>query len=783
MRHLIYLQLLLLLLFTSSTAIAQNDRYTVSGYVSDNANGEKLIGATVYVKQIATGTVTNLYGFYSITLEPGEYTFQYSYVGFQDVEKPVSLRENMKLDIDLSEDSNLIEEVVVTAERKDENVKSIEMSKQKLGIKKIKTIPAVFGEVDIIKAIQLLPGVSATGEGQSGFNVRGGSVDQNLILLDEAPVYNAAHLLGFFSVFNSDAIKNVEIYKGGIPAEYGGRLSSVLDIRMKDGNNKKFAATGGIGSISSRLTIEAPLKKDESSFILSGRRTYADVFLALSPDSSVRENTVFFYDLNTKVNYKLGESDRIYLSGYFGNDVFRSGDFEFSWGNRTGTARWNHVFNDKLFSNLTLIYSNYDYALGTTEDKTGFKWDSEIEDLSAKLDFNYFPNTKNTLKFGLQTIHHTFQPGKIKGVGEESIFGGFELDKNWALESALYLSNEHKLSSRLTALYGVRYSHFNNLGGSNVYSYDENYAVVDTTTYAKGESYNSFGNVEPRLGMRYSLTETSSIKASYNRMAQYVHLASNGISSSPLDLWFPSSSNIDPQIADQVALGYFHNFRDDSYEASLELYYKDIKNAIDFKDHAQLLINKFIEGELRVGEARAYGAELLVKKNVGAFTGWLGYTLSKSERKIAEINDGEWYNATWDKTHDLSLVGSYEYSKRSTFSANWIYATGRAITLPTGRFDYNGSSVPVYSDRNAERMPAYHRLDLGWNLKCKDKPDRWLFWDLNVSVYNAYNRHNAYTINFADADGDVVDGQTPEQEATKTYIFPILPSVTWNFKF
>ncbi len=779
MKHLIPL----LLAFVSLVGFTQNDRYTISGYVSDGANGEKLIGATVFVNEIATGTVTNLYGFYSITLDPGDYTLQISYVGFQDVERTVSLTENVKLDIELGEDSNIIENVVVTAERKDENVKSVEMSKQKLGIKKIKSIPAVFGEVDIIKAIQLLPGVSATGEGQSGFNVRGGSVDQNLILLDEATVYNAAHFLGFFSVFNSDVIKNVEIYKGGIPAEYGGRLSSVLDIRMKDGNNKKFAATGGIGTISSRLTLEAPLKKDESSFIISGRRTYADVFLALSSDSTVRDNSVFFYDLNAKVNYKLGENDRIFLSGYFGDDVFRAGDFQFDWGNRTGTARWNHVFNDKLFSNLTLIYSRYDYSLGATDDNTGFEWRSDIEDLSGKLDFNYFLNPQNTLKFGLQSIHHTFTPGIIRGVGDETIFGEFILDESRAIESGVYVSNEQKISSRFTALYGFRYSQFNNIGRDNVYSYDENFEVADTTSFERGKSYNSFGNFEPRLGLRYSLTEASSIKASYNRMAQYIHLASNGISSSPLDLWFPSSTNVEPQIADQVALGYFHNFIDDSYEASLEFYYKDIKNAIDFQDHAQLLFNRFLEGELRFGEARAYGAELLVKKNTGAFTGWLGYTLSRSERRIDEINNGEWYNATWDKTHDISLVGSYEYSKRSTFSANWVYATGRAITLPTGRFDFNGSSVPVYSDRNAERMPAYHRLDLGWTLQCKEKPDRKLFWDLNVSVYNAYNRHNAYTINFSETDAEVPEGQSAEVEATQTFIFPILPAVTWNFKF
>lgn len=764
-------------MLTTYQIFAQANEYTISGTIFDNSSGETLIGANILIEELGTGSVTNAYGFYSITLPAGDYTLRSSYVGFADFTKQISLSENIKLDIELDEEGTKLTDVVITAEKKNKNIESIEMSKEKISIAKIKSIPAVFGEVDIIKAIQLLPGVSATGEGQSGFNVRGGSVDQNLILLDEATVYNAAHFLGFFSVFNPDVVKNVEIYKGGIPAEYGGRLSSVLDVRMNEGNKKKFAATGGIGTISSRLTLEGPLKKNESSFIVAGRRTYADQFLRFAQDTSIRNNKVFFYDLNAKLNYKLGENDRVFLSGYFGDDVFEAGGARIQWGNRTGTARWNHIYNDRLFSNVTLIYSDYDYSLGSTDEVAGFTWDSNIEDISGKVDFSYFLNSKNSLKFGAQVTDHEFEPGKIEGVGE-SVFGGLDLDNRSALEGAVYVSNEQKITPNLTALYGLRYSVFANTGGSNVYSYDEDFQVMDTTFIKKGEIYNQFGNLEPRLGLRLKLGENNSLKASYNRMAQYIHLASNGISSSPLDIWFPSSSNVKPQLADQVAFGYFHNFQDDAYETSVEVYYKDIQNAIDFEDHAQLLLNQFIEGELRFGEARAYGAEFLIKKNTGKLTGWIGYTLSKSERRIDEINDGEWYNATWDKTHDASVVLSYELNPRISLSANWVYATGRAVTFPTGKYEYNGWTVPVYSDRNAERMPAFHRGDLGFTLKNKEKEGRKFFWDMNVSIYNVYNRKNAYSINFRD------DPDRPgEQIAEKTYIFPILPSVTYNFKF
>ncbi|MCB0610711.1 MAG: TonB-dependent receptor, partial [Lewinella sp.] len=642
------------------------------------------------------------------------------------------------------------------------------------------TIPVVFGEVDLIKAIQLLPGVQTVGEGQSGFFVRGGGSDQNILLLDEAPVYNASHLLGFFSVFNADAIKDVQLYKGGIPASYGGRLSSVLDIRMKDGNNKQFSGSGGIGTISSRLTLEAPIVKDKGSFIVSGRRTYVDAFLPLfaNNDSTLKDSKLYFYDLNLKANYQLSEKDRLFLSGYFGRDVFGASNARVEWGNGTGTLRWNHIFSNKLFSNLTFIYSDFDYAISQEDNVEGFKWDSKIRDLSAKFDFNYFLNPKNSIKFGYQGIRHSFSPGYARGTGSETIYNSLKLPETTSLEHGVYIENEQEISPSLSASYGIRASLFQNLGKATVYHYNENYQVTDSTTYGAGKVYNSYFNLEPRVGLRLKIDDDKSVKASYNRMVQYMQLASNSQSSSPLDIWFPSSPNVKPQIADQVALGYFQNFRNNTYETSIEVYYKKTRNAVDFKDYAELLLNEYLEGELRFGEARAYGAEFLIRKNKGKLTGWIGYTLSKSERRIKEINKGNWYNTDYDKTHDVAVVMTYELNKRSSFSLNWVYGTGAPTTFPTGRLYYNGEVIPVYSDRNAYRMPDYHRMDVSYILKNREKPGRKLFWDLNFSIYNVYNRHNPYTITFKE------DSEKPgETYAEKTYLFPILPSVTWNFHF
>ncbi len=758
---------------------AQTDQVTLSGYVKDAESGETLIGAAVFVPSLKTGISTNVYGFYSLTLPKGKYDLVVSYVGYQQINATIDFSENFTKDFEILLEGVTIEGAVVTAKKENESVEKVEMSQVNLKMKQIQQIPALMGEVDVIKAIQLLPGVATVGEGSSGIYVRGGGVDQNLVLLDEAPVYNVSHLLGFFSVFNPDAIKDVQLYKGGIPANYGGRLSSVLDIRMKEGNVKKWGGTAGIGTISSRLTVEGPLSKDNSSIIVSGRRTYADLFLAFSKDSIARQSQLYFYDLNTKVNFKLNEKNRLFLSGYFGKDVLgQRKEFEIGWGNTTGSVRWNHVYNNKLFSNLTFYYSNFDYTLGEPEGTEAFKWDSQLTDFSLKLDYNYFLNPENNLKFGAQSILHRIDPGGARGIGEESIFNVIKIEENKALEHAIYISNEQKIGDRLQALYGLRFSAFQNIGGFNLVNYNENYEAVDSTFYDAGKIFNTYTGLEPRIGLRFTIDDQSSVKLSYNRTFQYIHLASNSTSSSPLDIYFPSSPNVKPQKADQIAAGYFRNFKDNAIETSIEVYYKKIYNSIDFRDHAELLLNEHLEGELRFGEGRAYGLELLLKKQKGDLTGWIGYTLARSERKIKEINDGKYYPTKFDKTHDLSVVLSYVLSKQWNISTNWVYSSGSAVTLPTGRYEYYGMIVPVFSGRNSERLPAYHRLDLSVSWKLKKKLFKVVDREMVFSLYNVYNRKNPYSINFRQEEDD------PQKTyAEKTYLFGIIPSVTFNYKF
>ena len=761
-------------------SFAQN-KYTVSGSLTDVSNGESLIGAKVMVKGTTKGTVSNVYGFYSLTLEEGKHTLVYSYIGFAPIEEEIDLTGDLKINKELGLDEKMMEEFVAEAERS-KNVESMDMSKDELSISQIKSMPALMGEVDVIKAIQMLPGVQTIGEGGSGFFVRGGAADQNLILLDEANVYNASHLLGFFSVFNPDAVKNVELYKGGIPAQYGGRLASVLDIRMSEGNQKRFEAKGGVGTISSRLAVSAPIKKDKGAFMLAGRRTYADIFLPLSKNEDVQNSKLYFYDLNLKANYTINDNNKIFLSGYFGRDVFGAErQFQMDWGNATGTLRWNHVFNNKLFLNSTLVYSDYNYLLGTPTggDQEGdeFTWRSNIKDYFWKEDFNYYLNPKNTLKFGLMTSYHAISPGEITYDvdGIENVLAQAQAN---SLEHAIYISNEQEITTRLSAIYGLRYSLFNNIGKGTVYSYDDEYRVSDTTEYAAGEIYQNYGGFEPRLGLKYSLNETSSLKGSYNRTRQYIQLASNSTSSSPLDVWFSSSPNVKPQYADQVALGYFRNFKKDTIEMSTEIYYKKMYNTIDFKDHAQLLVNPYLEGELRFGDAESYGFEFMMKKTRGKWNGWLSYTYSRVFKQIAEINEGNKYPAKYDQPHNISFVTSYEMNKRLSLSLNFVYNTGRAVTMPTGRYIYQGKVIPIYSDRNAERLPDYHRMDLAATLKGKEKPDRRFTGEWVFSVYNVYNRANAYSINFRESAED-----PNVTQAEMMYLFKIVPSITYNFKF
>ncbi|MCH8330402.1 MAG: TonB-dependent receptor [Bacteroidetes bacterium] len=767
--------ILLLFLLYPNHSFAQ-DKFTISGYVRDGASGEELIGVNILVDELKTGTATNIYGFYSITLSKGTYNLTYSFLGFETIHKVIDLDKNHQISLELNEKETGLKEVIVTGERVDENVRSNEMSIVKLNVKEIKTLPVLFGEVDVLKTIALLPGVSTSGEGGTGLYVRGGGPDQNLILLDEAPVYNASHLLGFFSIFNSDAIKDVKLYKGGIPAQYGGRLSSVLDVKMNEGNSKKYSATGGIGLISSRLTIEGPLVKNKSSFILSGRRTYADLFLKLSKDTMLNQSRLYFYDFNVKANYRFSEKDRVFVSGYFGRDVFGFSDiFGFDWGNSTGTLRWNHLFNEKLFKNTMLLYSNYNYTFSFNFDDEEIRLISGIKNVNLKTDLNWFPNLMNNVKFGASFLYHIFEPPSF-----ESAIPGFELLKipeKYALESGAYFSNEQTFSDRLSANYGLRFSAFSLMGPVDNFTYNSDREfVIDTTSYGRGQIFKTYPGLEPRASFNYLLTKTSSVKLSYNRTRQYIHLLSNSSAGSPTDLWIPSSSVVQPQVGDQVAVGYFRNFKNNIFETSVEVYYKYMQNQIDYKNGANIVFNPTIETELLFGRGRAYGVELFINKKVGRLTGWFGYTLARSERQIDQINNGDTYPAKYDRTHDVEVVVSYTLSKRIKVAGTWVYATGNAVTFPVGKYVYDDNIVSFYTERNGYRMPNFHRMDLSITLE--NKPHKKFDSSWNLSIYNAYLRQNAYAIQFRQSSTDPT-----KTEAVQIALFSIIPSITWNFKF
>jgi len=752
---------------------------TISGYIKDKRNGEDLIGAACYIKELKSGTVTNPYGFYSLSVPSGYYTITFSFLGTKPQTREMEISQNTKLNIELDADNLHIKEVVVRGESAIKNVEQAEMSVVRLPATTVKKLPALMGEVDLIKIVQMLPGVKPAGEGSSGFSVRGGNPDQNLLLLDEAPVYNASHLLGFFSVFNNDALSGLKLYKGDMPASMGGRLASFLDIRMKNGNTKKFSGNGGLGTVSSRLTLEGPIGKNEkTSFMISGRRSYADLFLKLSSDEDIKNNTVFFYDLNAKINHRFNDKNRLFISSYLGKDVFRSNENELSYGNRTFSLRWNHLFSNKLFSNTTLLYSKYNYELSNKLGASAFKWQSNMEDYSAKLDFNYFLNANNNIKFGGIFTFHKFEPGHAFGLGEQSFLSDYRVNESNAYEQAVYLSNEQKIGEKLTLKYGLRFSMFNNVGKGTVYDFDENNEVVNTTTYKKGDVFNTYTNWEPRFGLKYTLTPSSSVKMSYSRTTQYLQLTQNSTGGLPLDVWFPSSPNVKPQTSDQFAVGYFRNFHDNTIEMSLETYYKKLHNTIDFKDFADLLLNKEIEGELRFGNAEAYGFEFMTKLNFNRLQGWFGYTWSKSERTIKGINNNKTYRSPYDVPHNFKAALSYDLSKRTTISANFTYSTGSPVTYPVGRAEYQGSLIKIYSDRNTYRMPDNHRLDLALTLKGKKKPGRKWESEWNFSLYNAYGRKNPWYVSF------VQDEDNPKvMKAQKTYLFTFVPSVTYNFKF
>ncbi|WP_346863149.1 TonB-dependent receptor [uncultured Draconibacterium sp.] len=752
-------------------------KYTISGYVRDEKSGEELIGTTVFLKVPQTiGTITNAYGFYSITIPDGNYTVTAQFIGYEAKSATIDLKQNTKLNFTLNEKVSELDEVVVTGTKKDENITKNLMGVEKINTQEIKNIPVIFGEKDILKTIQLLPGVKSAGEGNSGFYVRGGNADQNLILLDEATVYNASHLLGFFSVFNADAIKDVSLYKGTQQAEYGGRLSSVLDIKMQEGNDKKFGVEGGLGLISSRLKIEGPIIKNKGSFSVAGRRSYADLFLKLAKDSAFSERRLYFYDLNAKLNYRINDNNRIFLSGYFGKDVLSFEDqIGVDWGNITGTLRWNHLVNEKIFLNTSLIFSNYDYFINTSLAGTDGEIISRIQDYNFKQDFQYFPSPKNSIKFGFNSIYHKIIPGAITKTTNLSV-NELNLAHKQALENALYFSHEYRLSDIFFFEYGLRLTSFSALGPGDFYSYNVHGEPVDTVSYNSGEFIKTYINMEPRFAANYILNKKNSIKFSYTRNTQNLHLLSNSTSGNPTDLWIPSSNNVKPEISDQISLGYFRNFKDDAFEFSTEIYYKYLQNQIDYKDGAELRFNEYVESQLLFGTGRAYGVEFFLKKKYGRLNGWIGYTLARTEKKIGGINNGEYYPAKQDRTHDISIVGIYELSRKWTISATWVYYTGNAVTFPSGKYEIDGQIVSYYTERNGYRMPEYHRLDLGvtWQKKKTDKFES--SW--NFSLYNAYGRENAYTITFQEDPNDPVKTQ-----AVQTTLFRWVPSITYNFKF
>ncbi|MCA0349484.1 MAG: TonB-dependent receptor [Bacteroidetes bacterium] len=784
---------LLTLVLLISSAIFSQDKVTISGTIKDKKSTETLTGVNIFVEELKIGTSTNEYGFYSITLPPGQYRLKFSYVGFDTYEQILTIKENYKFDYELTETSKTLQEVIVTTNKKATDIRSSEMSVNKLSIQTIKKIPVVLGEVDIIKSILQLPGVTNAGEGQSGFNVRGGSADQNLILLDEATIYNSSHLFGFFSVFNADAIKDLKLYKGGIPSRFGGRLSSVLDIYQKEGNKEDYKYSGGIGIISSRLLAEGPISKGKGSFLIAGRASYGHLLLKLANN----KNSASFYDLNTKFNYRINDKNKLFLSGYFGRDLFDlNGIFVNTYGNSFVNLRWNHLFSDKLFSNASFIYSDYYYGLNF--NLFDFKWDSGIQNFNLKYDFKHYLGNETKLTYGINSQYYNFNPGTINPTSEESGINKKQLDKKYALETAFYFDVDQKISEKIGVNYGLRYSTFYRLGQQNINIYENNQAVIynaafdiyekatpiGTKSYGKNETIASFDNIEPRLAISYALNENQSIKASYNRMTQYLHLITNTQSPTPLDIWSPSDNFFKPQLLDQIALGYYKNFSDDNYSLEIEAYYKKIKNRIDYIDGAELIANNNIEQVILNGKGRSYGIEFMLRKNTGKFNGWISYTLSRAEQQTPGrnslepgINDGKWYKSGYDKLHNLSITSTYILNNKWIFGGVFSLQSGQPVTYPNGQYEYGGIIVPSFGNRNEDRLPIYHHLDLSATYipkpnKQKGWQSEWVF-----SIYNIYNRQNAASIKFRQNE------DTGTNEAVKFSIFGIVPGVTYNFKF
>lgn len=768
--------LLFVALFFHVNLTAQT-KVNISGYVKDASSGEVLIGATVQTKKDNRTAQTNSYGFFSLEVDLEETGLLISYVGYLSLETEINPNTQKRYNFELTPRGKEIEEVIISGKKQNKNVTSPQMGALNFTIEEIKNVPVIFGERDILKTIQMLPGVGKGGEGSSSFFVRGGGGDQNLILLDEATVYNASHLLGFFSTFNSDAIKDVELFKGGIPAQYGGRISSVMDIHMIDGNNKKFAGEGGIGLIASRLKLEGPLAKDKSSFMISGRRTYADLFLKASNDKTVSDSKLYFYDLNAKLNYRINDRNTIYASGYFGKDDLGYSDlFSFDWGNATATVRWNHILNEKLFSNTSLIYSDFSYNVNVNNENSDFVIASKIENINLKQDFSYYANNKSTLRFGINALKQKISPASLNAM-ENSAVNSINIEKRYGIELAGYLSHEWKPTYWFSVLYGLRGTDFMVQGPGTFYSFDEDGEATSSEKFTGSDIIKHHFNIEPRLSASFILNERQSIKTSFNRIVQNLHQLTNTTSSLPTDQYVLSSRNIKPQYADQVALGYFQNFSNNLYEFSVEGFYKYMGNQIDFRNGADLQANEYLEGELLYGKGRAYGLEFYLRKTKGRLNGWVSYTLGKSERQFEQINNGQWFNARQDRLHDISVVGLYKLTEKWNLGANFVYYTGNAITFPSGKYSVDGKTMFYYTERNGYRMPDYHRLDLSANYEPVKENKRfkssWSF-----GLYNVYNRKNAYIIDFRENENN-----SNITEAYKIALFGIIPSVTWNFKF
>jgi len=792
------LALLSILFF--STVYAQN--VTLSGYIKDAANGEELINASI-VNESFQGTITNIYGFYSLTLPEGKYTFTVSYIGYESIVKTLTLKESQTLDFELKEATNQLAEVEVTAKKLDENLNRAEMSTTQLTAKQIKAIPQFLGEFDVIRSITLLPGVTTVGEGASGFNVRGGKTDQNLILLDQAPVYNSSHIFGFFSVFNGDAVRDLKLYKGGIPAPFGGRLSSVLDVHQKEGNTKEFAGTMGLGLLSSRLMLEGPLVKDKASFMIAGRRSYQDVLLKASPNDDLNSIIANFYDLNAKVNYKFNDKSRLFLSAYYGKDAFGvPGLVKFDWGNLGLTGRWNYLITDKLFLNVSTIYSDYDYAIGFDFPQAKIDNIAFIKNQSNKVAFSWFPNAKHQVNYGAEATVYDFEPFSttLDYIDSNLVDISIELQNEYAVEPSLYIEDNWKVNNRLTIRGGLRYSTFYNIGARDVVNYTptangtvRNDLITDTTSYASMEIIEAFEGLqglEPRLGINFKATENTAVKASYNRMRQYIHLISNTTSSLPIDTWRPAGRYIDPGTADQIALGWNRNFKDGEWQLSVETYYKSMRDLVDFKNGAQPTGVDNIEVALMTGRGRSYGLEVQLDKKIGQLTGWLAYTYSRSQLQVdlgatpeEWINLGQWYSAAQDKPHDIAVVAAYAWKPNISFSGSFIYQTGKPYTYPEAKSEFEGIIYPFALSRNNSRTPAYHRLDLSMDIAVPNKKDNDLKGSWNIGVYNAYARKNAFSIFFEEELDDNGD-PTGQTKATQLSIFATaIPTITYNLDF